>query len=130
MRVFILVVTALTLGASVVQAASSVGSSASSATGSSALGGTAGRGQSFGASPGAPGSPSYNPNGGIVSATRGGLGALPGSPGSPNYNPNASLPSLNSPPPPNIPSLDAVMPGASTSGLLPPSGSTSSPTAE
>jgi hypothetical protein len=81
--------------------------------------------QNFGASPGAPGSSTFNPNPGMtgsdpalgVSRGIGTFGASPGAPGSPIYNPTAALPSSNSPNP-TIPSLDSVIPGASSSGLL------------
>jgi hypothetical protein len=140
MRFLALLVVGLTLssfayGASPAgTSSSSTGSSGAGSAGSSAAGRT-GAGtptRSFGALPGAPGSSSYNPqaglpNGGFTGSPQGALGALPGSPGSPNYNPNSALPSLNSPPTPTIPSLDSVMPGASTSGLLPQSGSASNP---
>ena len=79
----------------------------------------------FGASPGAPGSSTYNPNVGMTGtdpalrASRGigTFGASPGAPGSPIYTPTPALPSSNSPNP-TIPSLDSVMPGESSSGLL------------
>ena len=79
----------------------------------------------FGASPGAPGSSTYNPNVGMtgsdpalgVSRGIGTFGASPGAPGSPIYNPTTAPSSSNSSNP-TIPSLDSVMPGASSSGLL------------
>jgi hypothetical protein len=49
-------------------------------------------GQSFGALPGIP---QTNPNEGVGSLQN--FGALPGEPGSPTYNPNAALPPLNNP---------------------------------
>jgi hypothetical protein len=88
----------------------------------------------FGASPGAPGSSTYNPNPGMTGsdpalrASRGigTFGASPGAPGSPIYSPTPALPSSNSPNP-TIPSLDSVMLGVSSSGLLPsPAGTSSS----
>jgi hypothetical protein len=122
---------ALVLGSTAVQAEAAVGgTSHGSSIGisrgtSSGMAGTATQ-QNFGALPGAPGSPSFNPNGGTsgsnlgtFGASRGigTFGASPGAPGSPSFNPTTALPSPSAPNA-TIPSLDEVMPGASSSGLL------------
>ena len=127
-----LMAAALILGSTAVQAEGAAGGSSH---GSFSGPGTATQ-QNFGASPGAPGSPTYNPNVGMTGtdpalrASRGigTFGASPGAPGSPIYTPTPALPSSNSPNP-TIPSLDSVMPGVSSSGLLPsPAGTSSSGT--
>jgi len=64
--------------------------------------------QSFGASPGMPGSRGPEPS----------FGALPGAPGSPSYQPNSALPSLG-----NQGSPLAPEPGSSASGFDAPNSS-------
>jgi len=73
MRFPFLIAAAFVLGSTAVQAAGSVGGTS--------------HGSSFGASPGAPGSPSFNPTAGTT--THQNFGALPGAPGSPSFNPTA-----------------------------------------
>ena len=67
----------------------------------------------FGALPGAPGSPTYDPYVGLPS--NGALGTSPTIP----TNPSTGLPLADSPEL-STPSLDEVMPGATNSGLLQP----------
>ena len=123
-----LMAAALVLGSTAVQAEGSAGgtshgsSSGISRSPSSGMAGTATQ-QNFGASPGAPGSPSYNPNAGMSGSTLraspgiGSFGASPGAPGSPSFNSTTARGSRSAPNA-TIPTLDEVMPGASKSGLL------------
>src|SRR5262249_57307717 len=120
MRFPFLIAAAFVLGSTAVQAAGSVGgtSHGSSTSGishspSSAI--TVPQ-QTFGALPGEPGSPSFNPtvgtivpNTGPFAASRdiGTFGALPREPGSSSFNPTTDLPSRSAPTD-TRPSLDAA----------------------
>jgi hypothetical protein len=71
----------------------------------------------FGALPGAPGSSSYSPLHALQGPDTGSVGTFPTDPNA--INPTTGLPLSSSSDIP-IPSLDSVMPGASSSGLLTP----------
>src|SRR5262249_18405910 len=122
MRFPFLIAAAFVLGSTAVQAAGSVGGTSTSGISRSPSSGIRVPQQTFGALPGEPGSPSFNPtagtsvpNTGPFAASRGigTFGALPGEPGSSSFNPTTDLPSRRAPTV-TIPSLDEVMPGATS----------------